>query len=385
MPHPDFWRELKAIIRANNHRNRRGAIASFAWQAKRAEILHAAFRTLWTLGFRPVGPRRLRQRHVQALACHWEEAGIRDIQTRMSVLRTYANEWLGKSGMVRESAHYVRDPQSVTRSYVAKRDKSWSGQGVNVEEILARVQAVDPRIGAILELQFRFGLRLKEAMLFQPHLCDRGSHIAIERGAKGGRPRSVPVAEPEQLALLARIRTFAPTNASTMIPPEFRLITYRKRIYDLARRLGLTRQNGLNLHGLRHEYAARRYADLTGHPGPLKSDTRIEPEDDLTARLVISQDLGHTRKYIVGAYVGGRRVVIRRASARSKQVGDTNGKRPEVEDETLTRRRLLEPCPDPSPEIPDPVTTPTMPHDKKKQVTEVDMVDMVVRPEPMVE
>jgi hypothetical protein len=222
-------------------------------------------------------------------------------------------------------------------------------------------------------------------MLFQPHLCDRGSHIAIERGAKGGRSRSVPVAEPEQLALLARIRTFAPTNASTMIPPEFRLITYRKRIYDLARRLGLTRQNGLNLHGLRHEYAARRYADLTGHPGPLKSDARIEPEDDLTARLVISQDLGHTRKYIVGAYVGGRRVVIRRASARSKQVGDTNGKRPEVEDETLTRRRLLEPCPDPSPEIPDPVTTPTMSHDKKKQVTEVDMVDMVIRPEPMVE
>ncbi len=316
MPRPEFWRELKTIIRANNHRNRRGSTASYEWQAKRAEILHAAFRTLWKLGARPESPSRLRERHVHRLALHWEEQGIRDIQTRMSVMRTYANDWIGKPGMVKDSARYVRDPKSVARSYVAKQDRSWSGQGADVEEILARVRAKDPRIGAILELQFRFGLRLKEALLFQPQLCDHGAVIGIERGAKGGRRRIVPVTEPEQRALLDHLRTFAPVEKSTMVPPEFKLIHFRNRIYRLTRQYGLTRKNGLNLHGLRHEYAARRYADITQHPAPLKGGTHPDPEKDLGARLVISQDLGHTRRQIVGCYLGSPRLVKPRATAK---------------------------------------------------------------------
>lgn len=385
MPHPNFWRELKSIIRTHNHRNRRGAVASFAWQAKRAEILHAAFRTLWKLGFRPESPSRLRQRHVRALAQHWEAAGIRDIQTRLSVLRTYANEWLGKTGMITESARYVRDPKTVRRSSVAQCDKTWSGQGADVADILARVQADDPRIGAILELQFRFGLRLKESLLFQPHLCDHGTHIAIERGAKGGRTRNVPVTDAEQLALLSRLKTLASTRASTMIPPELTLIGYRNRIYSLTRRFGLTRRKGLNLHGLRHEYAARRYAGITGHPGPLRSDAQVDPENDLVARHVIAQDLGHARKYVVGAYIGGLRLAMRRAPASAKldATAGTDGKRPAIKDETpWCRRPAAGACPDTTPEIPDSFATPTMPVEKKKRFAEPDTVSPVSQPKP---
>lgn len=382
MPRPEFWRELKAIIRANNHRNRRGAIASFAWQAKRAEILHAAFRTLWKLGSRPVSPSHLRERHVHKLALHWEEQGILDIQTRMSVMRTFANEWIGKSGMVKDSARYVRDPKTVTRSYVAKTDKTWSGQGADVLEILARVQAEDPRIAAILELQFRFGLRFKEAMLFQPHVCDRGTHIVLERGAKGGRIRTVSVTSPEQAELLSRVKTFAPVRASTMIPPEFTLIAYRNRIYRLTRKFGLTRKMGLSLHGLRHEYAARRYAGITGHPTPLRTDERIDPENDLAARIAIAQDLGHTRTQIVSCYLGSRRLVTRNSRATSQPSGNADNKPPAVEHETLWCWRHFDECPDASPEIPDSFKTPTMPAEKKKRSTTEDVESLEPQPEP---
>lgn len=357
MPRPEFWRELKSIIRANNHRNRRGPIASFEWQAKRAEILHAAFRTLWKLGSRPESPSHLRERHVHKLALHWEEQGIRDIQTRMSVMRTFANEWIGKPGMVKDSARYVRDPKTVTRSYPTKTDKSWSGQGADVLEILARVREEDPRIAAILELQFRFGLRLKESLLFQPNLCDRGTHIVLERGAKGGRIRTVSVITPEQAELLSRIKTFAPVRASTMIPPEFTLIAYRNRIYGLTRRLGLTRQKGLALHGLRHEYAAQRYAGITGHPAPLRTDERVDPENDLAARFAIAQDLGHSRPHIVGCYLGGRRLVTR-PPAKSEPTGDDPNPGP-IERKALWERLLAGDTQDAPPEDPVSRTTPT--------------------------
>ncbi len=191
--------------------------------------------------------------------------------------------------------------------------------------------------------------------------------------------------DPEQLALLSHIKTFAPARASTMIPPEFSLISFRHRIYGLTRRLGLTRQHGLNLHGLRHEYAVRRYADITGQPGPLQGDERVDPEKDLHARHVISRDLGHTRKYIVGAYVGGRRFAMRRRPAEPEATGGTAGdppEDPEVKDEMPWRRRDCDACPESSPEIPDSFTTPAMPAEKKKHVTTEDTEGLVPESKP---
>jgi hypothetical protein len=67
-------------------------------------------------------------------------------------------------------------------------------------------------------------------------------------------------------------------------------------------------------------------------------------------------------------------VVLQRASAKPESSDDRDGKRAEVQDGILTRPPLIEPCPDLSPEIPDPIATPTMPRDKKKHVTEEDTI-----------
>lgn len=64
------------------------------------------------------------------------------------------------------------------------------------------------------------------------------------------------------------------------------------------------------MHGLRHAYAQTRYRELTGwecpiNGGPLRKDLNsFQKELDNQARLVISQELGHSRVSITKNYIG---------------------------------------------------------------------------------
>ncbi len=78
------------------------------------------------------------------------------------------------------------------------------------------------------------------------------------------------------------------------------------RIYE-----GNTCRAGLSkMHGLRHAYAQNRYEELTGWKapavgGPVAKELTPDQRDlDRDARLTISQELGHERTAVVGAYLG---------------------------------------------------------------------------------
>lgn len=64
------------------------------------------------------------------------------------------------------------------------------------------------------------------------------------------------------------------------------------------------------VHGLRHNYAQERYRQLTGWQSPARSGLRssqlsqVQRQRDLSARLLLSEEMGHGREQITAVYLG---------------------------------------------------------------------------------
>lgn len=310
-PKPAFWRELNAILAVKNKLRASGhGVASFGTQHKRAEVIHGAMRLLYRLGYRLPSPRSFGQRHMRALATCWEAQGLKDIQTRISIMRTFGNEWLNKPGMIGESWRYVNNPDSVKRKYVSNRDKTWSGQGIDIAAKLTAIRQEDERAAMALELMFAFGLRIREAFLLRPHGDVEGELLRVTRGTKGGRPRITPIDKAIQDDVLARAKQLVDDKHAGLVPRGRTLKSYYDHVYYIyGRKFKLNRKNGTPPHGLRHEYLATRYEELTGEKAPIRAEPGAgAPENDLAARRQIAEEAGHSRPYIAGCYVGTWRV-----------------------------------------------------------------------------
>jgi hypothetical protein len=65
-----------------------------------------------------------------------------------------------------------------------------------------------------------------------------------------------------------------------------------------------------NLHGLRHAYAQKLYKQLTGWEAPINGGPKsrqLTPEQkqiDRQARMILSEELGHSREQITVNYLG---------------------------------------------------------------------------------
>ncbi|MGC8536621.1 MAG: phage integrase N-terminal domain-containing protein [Rhizomicrobium sp.] len=174
---------LVVILRTHAGVRRGGSVASHATRDKRGDDLFAGFRDLRKLGYKLDDVRQFKGRHMKALVQEWERRGLKPatIANRISSFRRFA-EWIGKAGMIEASEHYVSDPKFVRRSSVAKVDRSWQAQGIDVAATIERVRAVAPREAMMLELQWRFKLRPSESMQLRPHLADRGHWLGGELG-----------------------------------------------------------------------------------------------------------------------------------------------------------------------------------------------------------
>jgi hypothetical protein len=102
------------------------------------------------------------------------------------------------------------------------------------------------------------------------------------------------------------------------------LVKARNRYYNVIRKAGVTRSElGVTSHGLRHEFAARKYEQLTGMRPQVEavqpsSHYRENDEQDHLARLEISQQLGHWRKDVTSAYIGSTTTLARESRSRIK-------------------------------------------------------------------
>ena len=286
-------RDLNYQLKQLCQQNRDG---SYATQAGRAWLLSQMANQLHELGYRRMGVRSLKQKHVMALTTLWERQGISigTRKNRLSALRWWAKKVGKASVMAKANSTYGIGP----RDYVARATKARALD----EERLNRI--TDAYVRLSIRLQAAFGLRREEAIKFQPSYAIRHDHIHLKSSwTKGGRARSVPITTVEQRKLLAEVKAFA--GNGSMIPPELRYVQQLRRYERQLRTAGLEK-----LHGLRHAYAQTRYDTLTGWKAPaaggpasksLSSDDRAL---DKEARETIARELGHGRESISAVYLG---------------------------------------------------------------------------------
>lgn len=269
---------------------------SYSTQSNREHLLTLVANELHALGYRGMSARSLKPKHIEGLIKDWFAKGIAigTIKNRMAAIRWWARKVNKQNVVARSNEHYgIPD-----RRFVTEESKAKSVSREQLEKIR------DEHVRMSLELQQAFGLRREEAMKFQPSFADRGDHLVLKASwTKGGRERTVPIRTETQRNVLNRARRLA--GLGSLIPSN-RNYRQQMRVYE-----GNTLRAGLSqMHGLRHAYAQNRYEELTGWKAPAadgpdrKSLTPEQRELDHEVRRIISQELGHDREAVVGAYLG---------------------------------------------------------------------------------
>jgi integrase len=161
-------------------------------------------------------------------------------------------------------------------------------------------------INVSLELQRVFGLRREESLKIKPHIADKSNKLELSSSwCKGGRSRTVPIRTDEQRYWLEQAKQTVGKYGNSLIPQDTSYIRHRNVYDQQVCRAGLR-----NLHGLRHAYAQHKYKELTGWDAPIcggpKSNnlTLQQKEKDHYARMILTEELGHSRKQIIVNYLG---------------------------------------------------------------------------------
>lgn len=309
-PFKKIMRDLYRVLAKHNRYDARGKkVVGFATKKQRENVLELFLRELYLQDFQPVNVTSLREKHIQVVLQQWEGTiSPETLTVRVSILRTFFT-WIGKKGILDDPGKYLNNPASLKRSLIATRDKSWSGQGVDIEKKILLVDNKNPVVGLQFRLQLAFGLRPRESWLLKPHMADKGVYLAVAWGTKGGRSRSnVPIDTEKKRQLIDLAKTYAPSLKDSTIPKQYDLKGWRRHFYYVCECCGITRNDGITAHGLRHEYANNKYEDITQQASPVRGGdkNKVDKALDSAARSDIAEDLGHSREVITGAYIGGK-------------------------------------------------------------------------------
>jgi integrase len=268
----------------------------YSTQATRRRMLDLVANQLEELGFRRMQSKSLKPKHVDALVSLWKDQGIGvgTLKNRLSVLRWWAKK-VGKADIIAADNSVYGIGR---RKLVADTSKA---RAIDPDELQ---KVTDPYVRLSIRLQAEFGLRREESIEFSPGYAIQDDHIKLKASwTKGGRARIVPIRTDAQRQLLEEVRDLAKGGA--LIPPDR---NYVEQLHCYERQL---RNAGLiKLHGLRHAYAQRRYAELTGWRAPVaggpaaKSLTNEQRALDRGARLTVSRELGHARISVSAVYLG---------------------------------------------------------------------------------
>lgn len=289
--------------------------------------------------------------HVERLIRYWGRLGqgAATIQNKISILRRFLG-FIGKESLVpkgyelRSWLNQKGIDVQVQRQSVATQSKAWNDHNVDLPAVLARVREHSPITAMQLELQAAFGLRMKESIQLNPKAADYGDVLRVIHGTKGGLPRDINF-NPEteirvwQRDALERAKLHAEKNRKgTLSIPGLSLEQSKQHFYYQIRKVGINRKElGVTAHGLRHQYAATRYAQIAGVGAPVGNNAPVQITDeirqaDLTAREAVSRELGHFRADVTQAYVGSLSMLDRTRSARMRDWVQRTEENPEFQD-----------------------------------------------------
>lgn len=283
--------DLKNSIRSILNRNRDG---SYNTQADRQALLSNFAETLVKLGYGLRDIKGLKEKHIQAVVKYWQEKSLTNatLKNRVSAIRYLAVK-INKPNIVPSNQELsIGKRRYVPQFNRAIKNPDFSG-------------VKNKYVYVSLQLQRVFGLRREEAIKIKPHIADKGDHITlIPSWCKGGRGRDVPIHTPEQRHWLEMAKNLV-EKGNSLIPPEKNYIRHRYTYDKEVQQAGLK-----NLHGLRHAYAQMRYEELTGWSAPInggpssKQLTAAMKKIDHEARMIITEELSHSREQITVNYLG---------------------------------------------------------------------------------
>lgn len=249
---------------------------------------------------RKMTPHDLKGRHVNKLLEQWRKDGISTatIKNRMSALRWWAKE-INNEGAVKSNVELNIE----RRVFVTNESKAISLENIDLSKI-------DENIAQSLRLQDAFGLRREESMKFQPEFAldgqwiDNAKYIVLKpTWTKGKRGRTIPISNENQRQELRKAYALAQKNGGSMIPKEKSYKAHKSNFEAVTHSLGIGQT-----HGLRHGYAQTRYLELMGFDCPAvggsRSLTSEEIAKDKEIRMLISEELGHSRINITSVYLG---------------------------------------------------------------------------------
>jgi integrase len=304
--------DLNALYRQYRALRARGrAHVGEKTQRERRVVLDRAMCDLHRNGYELQRLANLRGTHIRAIIAEWRRRELKasTCSTNFSHLRTLCR-WLNKPDLVRLIDDMVaQDPELTRRRTVADGDRSDRRIDLSREEMLGRARLLDARFGCVLRLIMAFGLRVQEALKFQPY-CVVGvrGQVTIRKGTKGGRPRVLPfLLSLEQAQAIEEAQGFVQSAAETMIPRGWTVQRCRGWFYRRCEQIGLTRQGlGITPHAYRHGVLQEIYKTLTGEDAPVRGG-RLRDRDpvaDLAARSTVAQAAGHSRPHVSSHYLG---------------------------------------------------------------------------------
>lgn len=296
--------KLVNIPAASGSGNRKGRTVSHATVERYYQTVTLMIQELRDLNIKPNNLSDLSYKHLSIIFKHWESKRLSSstISNRYSVLKRFY-KMIGKD-QPPELRSMLIDPSIATRSQTATRSLDWHANGIDTAEVLKMIEAEDQRVATTLKLCLMFGMRLKEAVSFMPLTNVHDNVILINKGAKGGRARVVPIETDAQRDLLkeACIRANPRTG---YLGQTKKLSTNLNHVYSVLKAFGITKNDsGVTIHGLRHTYLNAVYEAITGVKSPINGGAPVDKEIDLKARLEVSRRAGHARPEIASAYVG---------------------------------------------------------------------------------
>lgn len=271
---------------------------SYITQYQRKTMLMQFGNQLVELGWKTMRARDFKGRHVHALLKLWQGQGVSDatIKNRLAILRWLCEKLDRVSVMPKTNAPYHLAP----RPQAATVSKGWA----MTADVLGQVD--DPAIRMSFELQAAYGLRRKECLMIRVWQADQEDHLALKGSwTKGRRPREVAIRWPDQREVLDRAKALVRFQSASLIPRDLAYHQQRNKYDYWARKLGLA-----PLHGLRHLFAQRLYAELSGMPCPVQQGPHVSEMTpaqrvvDRAARQQVSAALGHGRIAITRLYLG---------------------------------------------------------------------------------
>jgi len=161
---------------------------------------------------------------------------------------------------------------------------------------IAKVAEVRSRLSENSQIAYdmarHFGLRQKETLLSHKTISRDGIQWLVVEGAKGGRPREVPITSLLQLVVLERNDNYRNNHCGKLIDENLSLKQGIKRFQNELSEAGATRTSGANIHSLRREWIIERCRDILHEP--------VEARPTLIEELV--ESIGHGRAEVIRCY-----------------------------------------------------------------------------------